>query len=435
MPTAKPLLPDTITLNGADYFCLQLDGLMWKASAQRNVCIFAVTLSEPLALADLQRHLDLHPAYQWLCQLRLRQGLPFSLATWRHQPKARVAPIPEYQLEDGEHLPDSVLAMSWDISNGPAFKVILLQLAGAGSRVVFAWHHVLMDARGGELFVRYLGLPPTEKQPEWLADKAVKLPLKVRATIASEMKQFLYDTSVLPLLTLYQKKPAKPQLRYRVLRFTPAQTLAINARATQMAAGFLSSAFYLAATAYAVAAVQQQRGIAVDDVLVPVPLDQRKRGAQGAVLGNQVSFLFYRIPGALLNDIAACTAELIKQMKTLMRTESPQHYSIMMDFLRRLPGLLYRQMLKAPTRGLMASFFYSDTGDSLSDFTSLFGRQVSHAVHYPPNMYPPGMTFVFSRVQGALQLTLGYMQPDLADAEADALLAQLSTALLGQEHG
>jgi hypothetical protein len=423
--------PDSITLNGADYFLLQLDKLMRQSSGQRNVCIFVVTLPERLALDDLQRQLATRPAYHWICRLRLREGWPFCLGKWTLDPKAGLPTIKEYPLANGDFLPDDVLSADWDIKNQSAFKIDLLQSVGAGSKVVFTWHHALMDAHGGELFVRYLGAVNTIKQLDWIADEAAKFPLKIRANIASEMKEFLYNTAQLPLMSLYKKSAGKSQARYRVLTFTPQQTLAINSRAGQLNAGFLVSAFYLAATANAVSYVQKQRDADNGDMLVPIPLDRRKRGALGPVLGNQVSFLFYRIPNAVLNDISACTSELIEQMKSLMRSENPSHYTIMLDFLRRMPGFIYRRMLQAPTKGLMASFFYSDTGDSLQDFDAVFGQPVRGAIHYPPNMYPPGMTFIFSRFQGALQLTLGYMEPDVSAAEVDLLLASVRTALLG----
>jgi hypothetical protein len=309
----------------------------------------------------------------------------------------------------------------------------LLQGAGTGSIVVFTWHHALMDAHGGEMFVRYLGAANTLKQPDWIVDGAIKLPLKIRANIASKMKEFLYNTAQLPLMSLYKKTANRPKACYSTLSFTHQQSAAINERARQLNAGFLVSAFYLAATANAVAQVQKQRGVDNNDVLVPIPLDRRKRGAQGPILGNQVSFLFYRIPNAVLNDVSACTSELIEQMKSLMRSENPVHYTIMLDFLRRMPGFFYRRMLKSPTKGLMASFFYSDTGDSLQDFDELFGQPVNGAIHYPPNMYPPGMTFIFSRFQGALQLTFGYMEPVISTAEAELLLMSVRIALLGSK--
>jgi len=433
MPERDSQFPDSITLNGADYFCLQLDSLMWKSSGKRNVCTFVVTLPERLALEDLHQQLSRHPAYQWICQLRLTKGLPFSLAKWTRDPKAELPAIHEYQIESGDSPPEHLLSTALDIKNQSAFKIDLLQCAEAGSLLIFTWHHVLMDARGGEAFIRYLGTTDSLIQPDWIANEDIKLPLKSRANIASDMKRFLYDTSSVTLLSLYTKSMIKPLGRYRVLSFTPQQSLTINERARQQGAGFLVSAFYLAATAYAVAQVQKQRGIGDGDALVPVPLDKRKRGTQGAVLGNQVSFLFYRIPNAVLVDVRACTAELIKQMKTLMRAESPGHYTIMMDFLRRMPGFFYRRMLKAPTKGLMASFFYSDTGDSLQNFDVVFGQSVSSAIHYPPNMYPPGLTFVFSCFQGALQITFGYMEPDLNAAEVELLLTSVRSALLGAE--
>ncbi|POZ50050.1 hypothetical protein [Methylovulum psychrotolerans] len=432
LETANPL-PEHIVLNGADYFCLQLDRLMWQTSGKRNVCVLVVTLAERLALADLQQQLDQRPAYQWLCRLRLREGLPFSLAQWVYEPKAAMPVVSEYPLAASGKLPDGLLSGGLDIKKQAPFKIDLLQSGDAGSVLVFTWHHVLMDAHGGELFIRYLGMPPAVRQASWVAPEEPKLPLKVRGKIASDMKQFLYDTSSLPLLSLYKSNLDKPQACYRVLSFTPQQTLMVNGEAKRLDAGFLPSAFYLAATTYAVAQVQKKRGEIDGDALVPVPVDRRKRGAPGAILGNQVSFLFYRLPKAILEDVPAMTGELMTQMKALMRAESPAHYTVMMDFLRRLPGFIYRRVLKAPTQGLMASFFYSDTGDSLQDFTGLFGQPVKGAVHYPPNMYPPGLTFIFSRYQGALQITLSYMHADLTEFEAQQLLATVHSVLLGDK--
>ena len=116
-------------------------------------------------------------------------------------------------------------------------------------------------------------------------------------------------------------------------------------------AGFLVSAFYLAVTSYAVAKVQSKRAPLESDMLVPIPLDRRKRGVQAPVLGNQVTFLFYRIPQAALESIGSCVTTLIAQMKDLMRSDNPGHYLIMMDFLRRVPGWLYRMQLTSPTNG------------------------------------------------------------------------------------
>lgn len=435
MPKSNHALPDALTLNGADYFCLQLDGLMWRSNGKRNVCTLVVTLTEHLTLEHLQHQLSQRPAYQWLCQLRLKTGVPFSLAQWRRDTEAALPAILEHPLPHGSPLPDNLLSVALDIKKQSAFKIDLLHRADAGSVLIFRWHHALMDAHGGELFIRYLGMNLPFKQSDWIAGENRPLPLKISANIASQMKQFLYDISQLPLLTLYQKSTVKPQVCYRVLSFTAQQSHQINARAQQMGAGFLISAFYLAAVTFAVANVQKQRGAVSGDVLVPVPVDRRKRGAGGAILGNQLSFLFYRLPNAILGNVQACTTEILAQMKMLMRAQKPEQHAVMMDFLRRMPGFFYRHLLKLPTQGLMASFFYSDTGDSLQSFDALFGKTVSGAIHYPPNTYPPGMTLVSSRFQGALQLTISYMTPDINAAEVELLITSLQQALLGEMEG
>ncbi|KAF3981384.1 MAG: hypothetical protein HFP78_07070 [Methylococcales symbiont of Hymedesmia sp. n. MRB-2018] len=424
--------PDTVELNGADCFLLQLDKLMWSSNKRRNVCTFALTLDRCMELDTLTGILSTNPAYQWVCGLRLKKGFPFSLPKWEFNNTVSLAKIQQHKVASLREIPDVLLATDINLKNQSAFKVDLVQLASSKhSILIFTWHHVLMDARGGESFIRYLGSMQALEPSHWIAEKPHRLPLKERADIAQAMKQFLYDTSGLPLLSLYKKSSQKPLLRYRTLFFSEQQSQKINQQAVAQGAGFLPSAFYLASTAYAVARIQQQRTPALEDMLVPIPLDRRLRGTQTPIIGNQVSFLFYRLPKQLLLNTEECTVELIKQMKQLMRLDNPTHYIIMLDFLRRIPGLFYRMLLKAPTKGLMASFFYSDTGDLLADCKQLFGSSIKQAIHYPPNLYPPGMTFVYSRHQNCLQLTFTYIESVINEQEVEQLFSEISAALLG----
>ena len=135
----------------------------------------------------------------------------------------------------------------------------------------------------------------------------------------------------------------------------------------------------------------------------------------------------------MLLDLGQCTSELVRQMVALMRTDFPDNYLIMMDLLQRIPGPLYRLLMKSPTAGLMGSFFYSDTGDSLQDYTNLFNRKVRSAVHYPPNACPPGITFIFTRFHGTLQITIAYMESVINRAELDQLIQHLRADLLGTD--
>lgn len=428
--------PEYIVLNGADCFLLQVDRMMLKANGRSNVCTFVVSLDKRLEIEELEQCLSDNPAYQWISRLRIQQGLPFMLPKWVFDKNLPAPTIKQFQNTEYKNVPETLLATKINAESESPFKIDLVRLSESKSLLVFTWHHVLMDAHGGEAFIYALGLKQSFNNNELLKDVLPQLPLKQRADIAKEIKSFLYDTLQLPILSLYRKKKwfDKPitTLRYQVITFTEQDSLQISQNARQQGASFLLSAFYLAATACSVAAIQKQRtNEQDDDAVIPIPLDTRKRGEDTPILGNQVTFLFYRIPQSVLSDVQACTAELISQMKELMRTDSPKNYLVMMDFLRRIPGFFYRLMLKIPTKGLMASFFYSDTGETLQNYVQLFGRPIKSAIHYPPVTHPPGMTFIYSRFRGCLQITFGYMEEVINDQEVDQLLDHLKVTLVG----
>jgi len=436
MPEQACFLPDRFVLNGTDYFLLQLDRIMSRSSGKYNVCTFVVTLEDRLELEQLERYLSDIPAYLWVTRLRFRKGIPFSLPEWVVNKKATSPIIKQHSLAEMQQIQEYFIASAIKVKTQSPFKIDLIQLKHAGSVLVFTWHHSLMDAHGGESFVRHLGLNHTSTKPQWLKPYRSDLPLRQRAQIALETKDFLFEVSQLPLLSLFRKQSAKPKLSYQVQTFTEKQSQLINKSARQQGAGFLLSAFYLATTACAVAKIQKQRvaqnECGNEDIMIPIPLDMRRKGSDEPIIGNQVSFLFYRIPKQDLLDLNICTAELIEQMKNLMRADSPNRCMIMMDFMRRVPEPIYRLLVKQPTKGLMASFFFSDTGKSLLNNGKLFESSIINSVHYPPTMYPPGITFVFSQFRGCLQITLGYMRHVISEQEVEQLFKQLRTSLLSE---
>ncbi len=424
-------LPAHIPLNEVDHFLLQLDRSMRQAGGGANVCTFVVTLRGHLTRKTLQRDLETNPVYRWMTRLRLSQRL-LRRAGWKLDEKADLPDIQVHSMEESGSLPVSLLATDLDVAGQTPLKVDLLHDGGRASRLIFTWHHTLMDAHGGEFLVRHLGgsltqlpsLRQSQQPPPYRS-------LGARASIAREMKTNLYDASKPPLLVLHDKNKPAGALRYRVIPFSLQQTWLIEERCRLHGGAFFTSAFCLAAVACALADLQQQRGVALEDALLPVPQDRRRRGAVGPVIGNQVSFLFYRLPVEVLGDLASCTAGLVAQLQNFIRSRAPEHYFVMMGLLRHLPGPLYRTLLRSPTKGLMGSCFFSDTGEVLPGCKTLFGHELLDAVHYPPNVYPPGLTFVFSRFREQFRVTFAYMDGVIEAHEGDHLLTALRRRLLG----
>ncbi len=434
MTDATPDLPRQFPCNGIDYFLYQLDQIMFAASGKRNVCSLAIELDGALDKERLQRHLARQPAYCWLTALRFRKGPPFALSRWQLDAKAPLPEIAEQQLPDYQGVPDSLLDRPIHPHQESPFRIALIHLPKGRSLLIFTWHHALLDAHGAERFIHGLA-HPGETQIQWQqqASPRDQRTLLQRLNIARDGKRFLFEASEPPLTSIYAhsaKKPGQFTQRYRLLRFNEQETREITANAHRQGGGFILSSFYLAATACASAAIQLQRNSLDGDYLVPMPQDRRRRGAAGPVIGNQASFLFYRIPKDNLKDIKLCSRSLTEQMTRQIRQQMPGNFLSMMALFRRIPGPLYRFLMKLPTAGLMASLHFSDTGESMSDYQTLFGLPVRSAVHYPPNLYPPGVTIIFTRFRGALQVTFGYLQEELQEQEAKQLLDDLRSLLL-----
>ena len=79
-------------------------------------------------------------------------------------------------------------------------------------------------------------------------------------------------------------------------------------------------ALHVAATTRAVAGLLSDRGVTTGDLLVPAPQEQRT--ARGDV-GNGLSLLFYRVPRAVVPDLAALVAHATQQVRGMIREAMP----------------------------------------------------------------------------------------------------------------
>ena len=114
-------------------------------------------------------------------------------------------------------------------------------------------------------------------------------------------------------------------------------------------------------------------------------------------------------------------------MMDQMRAGVPLSNSIMMDSMRYAPLWLYRYLVKSPTKGRLASFFFSDTGSSLDGMEAFMGHDLCQAVHYPPASAMPGWTCIFMRVKDRQQVVVSY--PLSAQSEEEVLIDKFEQAL------
>lgn len=416
--------PNQFPLNGVDYFLLMLDEVMLRSSGWSNVCRFAIELNTNIDSAELENLLHNNNFYRKLVSLRLKQPGFFILPRWQVASDSELPVIRVFTAKNLEDIPDKCFEKILDPKTDSPLRVDLVRYESGSTCLLLTWHHSLMDAHGAEMLFNHLGgnIPFDPSISTNLRELSWEKLLEFRGQIS--------EISKLPLESLFKRTVSGPVIRNRVIAFSEEETKILDEKSTLSGAVFNKSLFLLATSARAMHAVCSQRGNSAEDFFIPVPRDMRKRGAQGLMLNNQVTFLFYRIRKDTLSKIDAAVKDLTSQLVDMMRDEIPDCYRVMLEYARRLPPYFYRRMLNSTAGGQMASFFFSDTGNSLRYFTHFSGREIKQAVHFPPNMYPPGITLVYSTFRSRTNVTVSYMADVLKEDEAEYFIFRLKHELL-----
>jgi hypothetical protein len=439
-----PELPRQIRLAPGDYFMHSQDSRMRRLGLPGNVCCAIIKLGKGFDTDRFRRRISESPLVDWLARVRYSRLLPiFFPPLWRANGNPQVI-LAEHNteniLEDKPEVLPSVLARRELLdSQGPGLFFDVFHHADGTCHLCLSWNHTHLDARGLDLLLNHLNgddsaknvpsvqnfISPTQRG--W--DLAGWWPNVVRAR--GSLK-WLTESGKEPIFSLLPPgpPPAHCQNRYRVIAFTAEETARVDARCQQFNCGFRRSHFYLAASVRALHAIARQRGNQDGAYLVPVPHDTRKRGANGPIFSNHLSILFYRIEPKFAGRIGDILGELSRQMTDQIRDRFPESCMAALEMFKPLPVWYYLHHLGKPTRGKIATFSFSDSGDTCAGLTELWGAPIQEVTHLVPSWRPPGLTVVFLRFNNRLSALISSVDDCLAPAEMDRMESDVRRALL-----
>lgn len=409
-------IPERTPLSGADYFNLLVERNLQKLGYRGNVVHMAIDLEGEITLADLKSRLGDREIFAWLNAIELKRGNPLRMPSWSAGTHKMPVPVSVVDATE-EVIPNELLDVDLKPSPGKLFHIGILLLKDNKTRLVFSAHHAIIDNRGVQMLVRLLdGHSGPDDIEAFFPEARVKEHFLKKLKQFNDSRHFLMDGDNKVASLLNGKAEPNLKTKYHIVDFDESETQQIDQNATASGARFGNGPFYLAAAARSVNAILIMRGTHGKTVWVPAPQDQRMRGKQGALLTNQISFMFYRIPYAELDTLKQSVKVVTDQMVNQVRTRMPESYATMMNIFRRMPLRIYNLFMKWPTKGVVTTFSFSDIGPSLKDFDSLFGHKISDVYHYPPNPVPPGFTIVFMRYNNRLRVVVGStsqsMNPD-----------------------
>ncbi len=425
--------PEKLLLNGSDYFQLLLDRHYRQHSSQGNVSRFAVTVQGRIDAQQLERIINSNTMLCWLYSLRLEWRLPFQLPQWKQMKAARPIPVGVYEAaQEARSIPRHLFDIDIQPHTDPPFQLDLIHHQDdIQTTFLFTWSHILMDAHGAEILMRHLGDAIESDSIQFLAQQDEVLPVAVQVQYARKVRDFMFNGQETDLSLLAEENSVRHANRYHFVQFSEVETEQITARGQSLGIRLGRSPFLLAATMRSFQKLLKRKGAINHNLYVPIPQNQRKKGILGPIVNNQVSYLFYRLFPEHLVDMQSAVNAIGEQMIDQMRNGIPASFSIMMGLLRRFPLWLYSHIIKSPTKGTLASFFFSDTGKTLDDFTSFCGQPVNDAIHYPPNSNHPGFTVIFTSFQKKLQVMVAYTESSITEEDLSIFEVALRKNLFG----
>lgn len=403
--------PARLLLSGSDYFQLLLDHHHRRHGLQGNIGRFAVEVKGRLDVRQLERIINDDPMFYWLHSLRLKKLLPFRLPQWIRVQSADPIPINRFEAsQKDENILTQLFQRGINPYHDPPCRLDLINFEQDRTILLFSWSHILLDAYGAEILVRHMGNALNDQPIQLFASKDTQGSFIEQLKQSQKTRDFIFFENKPILISYLGKRDSRQINSYHALQFSKTETEQIIANCKHAGARFGRSPFLLAACMHSFNDLLKRKGIINTAIWVPIPQNNRKKGGFGPVVGNQLSYLFYRLFPQHLETMQKTVDVIQQQMIDQMRKGIPASFSIMMDLLLRLPLWLYDKIVKSPTKGALASFFFSDTGKTLEDFNDFCGLPVSNAAHYPPNSSHPGFTIIFMDFQHKLQGMIAYTE-------------------------
>jgi len=420
-----------ILLTEADCFLETLE--KWhinRTGLSTNICRYLLELEGTFDADAFKSKINSNKDILWIASLTKYKPHPLALPTWRKTKS--IAEIPMRIHNSDELIPEEIVNRTIHVDESPLCLDVVYRTHG-GSALIFSWHHLLMDGYGVVLLLRQLAQDAAAPLQHVLEDEPKNRLQLIQLANATRAKFFVDRISKKPLSSIAPAKLSNTQhQKVKTIRFTGEETRRLEEIGPLLGAPFGGSPVYLASAARGVASILKARNIPVNDFWIPVPRDQRKKGSPGPLLGNHLSFLFYRLKAQDLANLTSTVRSINQQMVDQIKSKMSRDFDILMKYLRRTPTPLYYFWITGPQGRSLASFLLTAAADHPDDFTTFAGHPIKDAWSFPPGIHSPGLSFAFMRFRDSLHIMIMYFEDVISAIEVEQLEKQLRQDLLNK---
>lgn len=330
-------------------------------------------------------------------------------------------------LEDDQFLPLEIKSLHLDFGH-PLLCFHLVHRSKGTCALVLSWHHLLMDGYGATLLLRHLSGEECR-----LFEERSKTPVnRSHFRAARKAKRFIDSSSRGDLAAIDHLGPQRIQAVLGMVELNKEETESMKRRAEGAKARFGTGNFLLA-----IATRMVNKHVPLinkgADFWVPIPQDKRRKGAIGPIIGNQLSFLFYRIKAKHIPNTEELVADLDQQMLHQIKEHIPSSYGHLMNYMRRAGSKWYYRRIKGPHGASLTSFLLTHAPEHPASLDRFFGIRIVNAVNIPPNSPSPGLTISVSTFGDRKYLILQSYAHILSEQEVDIFLKDFKNKLIHAE--
>ena len=350
---------------------------------------------------------------------------PFGTPSWKITDKPLASPMVIHRAKD-EAIPQAVFENTINHYDESLYRFDVVHHPNHSS-IVFSWHHIFMDGFGANRLLHSIENPTTAEEDVFLQEQSAD-GLGEQWKKLMRAKDFLRDISQEPLLKISPENASK-RVKYREVIFDQTLTEALKETVKKYGRSLSDTTYFVGSIASAYAKMLGAKRLRGQDIWIPVPMEVRKAGANGPVVSNRHSLLFFRVKSSLLNDKQSLIKDLNDQLFNQVKHGMPQNYWSMIGTLRLMPTYPYYQLVKRPNGDSLAGMLYSQSPspDNLMEF---LGCKLIDATALPPSVTPPGINFQMMKFDGSTKLIVQYSESCFSGSEISSLIVELEKEIL-----
>ena len=417
-----------IRLTGFDSFQLMLEERDSIEGSSGNTCHYVLDLEGSFSVQKLVDHLRKNALYTQLAQLKLHTPL-FRSPFWEVDPtKTNNAVFTVNTYQSDQPIPKEILSKKLKAREQlMAFNVV--ERTNGNTALIFSWHHLLLDGYGAVLLLQQLF---EKEETIYLTGNIPNIPSGIKAILnARKAVKFINQSSKGPISGVSpHEKLSKATQQLKVISFTEEESTAIQQKAIANGARFSTMPYLLTCVTRTVNALLQKRNQQPQTFWVPVPRDDRKKRAKGPLIGNWLSFLFYRLPQVAIASKKESVKVIQEQMMDQIKNKIPENYNTLMHLMKWLPSQIYYFFVKRSDDYPLSGFLFTMAAEHPYEFNSVLGHRIQKVLSWPSNTVPPGLTFAVMTHQKRLNIMVLYYKEVISEEEFNFIENQLKTDLI-----